>query len=323
MPDLSHLPADDPFAADPPPWREIRLRRMRPAARVPTMLSPEERQLYLWLGRDGAGGRGAIVDLGCFLGGSTAHLAEGNRRAAQPVAIHAFDRFRVAPGMKRRLLYDRGIAPFAGQDILPLATGFLEPWADRVTLHRGLIQRQVWTGGPIAVLVIDAAKTARIADAIARIFLPSVAVGGLIVHQDALHAPQPWVLAQMAGLGPCCRPVAHVAPTTLVWQITRPPDATLIRAARTVGLSDAALSARVDALRPSLSRFEVTRRIDRMLATLAAHPGARTARDMKARHPPHDAAPAPTTADEDTALSAGDRTHWQSHDRPPSGAEGR
>lgn len=276
---------DDPFAAEPPPWRAIRLRRMRPAARVPTMLSAEERQLYLWLGRDGAGGRGAIVDLGCFLGGSTAHLAEGNRRAARPVAIHAYDRFRVAPGMKKRLLYDRGIARFAGQDVLPLTTAYLAPWADRITLHRGLIERQSWTGEPIAVLVIDAAKSARVADAIARIFFPALVPGGLIVQQDALHAPQPWVLAQMGALAPWCRPVAHAAPTTLVWQVTRPIDAAALRAAGTARLSDAALGTAIGGLRGDLARFGVARRIDRLLATLAAHPGARAARDLKAARP--------------------------------------
>jgi predicted O-methyltransferase YrrM len=281
-------PADtvpDPFAADPPPWRAIRLRRMRPAAQVPTMLSPAERQLYLWLGRDGAGGRGAIVDLGCFLGGSTAHLAEGNRRAAHPVAIHAYDRFRVAPGMKKRLLYDRGIPRFPGQDVLPLAQAFLAPWAARVTLHRGLIERQSWTHGPIAVLVIDAAKTARVADAIARTFFPFVVPGGLIVQQDALHAPQPWVLAQMGALAPSCRPVAHAAPTTLVWQVTRPIHAPALQTAATARLSDTTLSAAIAAQRPALARFGADRALDRMLATLAAHPGARAARDLKPLRP--------------------------------------
>jgi len=293
------LPTTDPFAADPPPWRAIRLRRMRPAAAVPTMLSPEERQLYLWLGRDGTahadgtGGRGAIVDLGCFLGGSTAHLAEGNRRAAHPVAIHAYDRFRVAPGMKKRLLYDRGIPRFSGQDVLPLASGFLAPWADRVTLHRGLIQRQTWTGGPIAVLVIDAAKTARVADAIARNFLPFVPPGGLIVQQDALHAPQPWILAQMGALAPWCRPVAHARPTTLVWQVTRPLDAAAVQAARITGRADAALAAAIEAQRPALARFDVARHLDRLLAALAARPGARAARYLKRPRKDRDSGPAP------------------------------
>jgi hypothetical protein len=255
---------------------------MRQPAAVPTMLSQDERRLYLWLGRDGAAGRGAIVDLGCFVGGSTAHLAEGNRRAAQPVAVHAYDRFRVAAGLKRRMLYARGVPPFPGQDMLPLATRLLAPWADRVVLHRGLIQRQTWPGGPIAVLVVDAAKSARVADAIARKFLPFVVPGGLIVHQDALHAPQPWVLAQMAGLAPWCRPVGHAAPTTLVWQVTRPIDGAALRAARTTALSDAGLAAALDAMRPALARFGVDRRIDAMRRALAANPGARTAVALKA-----------------------------------------
>jgi hypothetical protein len=280
-PPEADAPEADPLAADPPPWAAMRLRRAWAAGAVPTMLSRDERRLYLWLGRDGAAGRGAIVDLGSFVGGSTAHLAEGNRRAAQPVAIHAYDRFRVAAGLKRRMLYARGIEAFPGQDMLPVAVRLLAPWADRVTLHPGLIQHQTWPGAPIAVLVVDAAKTARVADAIARAFFPSVVPGGLIVQQDALHAPQPWVLAQMAGLARWCRPVTHAAPTTVVWRVVRPIDAAALQSAATARLSDAALAAAIAASRDDLARFGVEGRIDRMLARLAAHPGARAARDLK------------------------------------------
>ncbi len=280
-PDAS--PDPDPFAADPPPWAAIRLQRMRPAARVPTMLSREERRLYLWLGRDFAAGRGAIVDLGCFVGGSTAHLAEGNRRAGRPVAVHAYDRFRVAAGLKQRMLYARGIEPFAGQDMLPLATRLLAPWAPHVTLHPGLIEQQIWAGGPIAVLVVDAAKSARVADAIAASFFPMVVPGGVIVQQDALHPPQPWVLAQMGGLAPWCRPVAHAAPTTLVWQVVHPLDGAALRAARVARLPDDAMSAAIEAQRADLARFGVGRKLDAVLRALADNPGAREAKAL--RHP--------------------------------------
>jgi predicted O-methyltransferase YrrM len=271
----------DPFTAEPPPWAAIRLRRMGLARQVPTMLSPEERRLYLWLGRDFAAGRGAIVDLGCFVGGSTAHLAEGNRRAALPVAVHAYDRFRVAAGLKQRMLYARGVEPFAGQDMLPTAIRLLAPWSPHVTLHRGLIERQAWTGGPIAVVVVDAAKSARVADAIAATFFPMVVPGGVIVQQDALHAPQPWVLAQMGALRPWCRPVAHAAPTTLVWQVVHPLDGTALRAARVARLSDATMTAAIEAQRTDLARFGVGRRLDAVLKALADNPGAREAKALR------------------------------------------
>ncbi len=43
------------------------------------MLSIEERQLLAWLAASHWEGRGAIVDGGCFLGGSTLALGRGLR----------------------------------------------------------------------------------------------------------------------------------------------------------------------------------------------------------------------------------------------------
>src|SRR5215207_725589 len=52
------------------PWRDVVL---PPAAvGIPTMLSKAERKVLYSLARDYAGGDHAIVDAGCFLGGSTA-----------------------------------------------------------------------------------------------------------------------------------------------------------------------------------------------------------------------------------------------------------
>jgi hypothetical protein len=188
--------------------------------------------------------------------------------------------------------------------MLPTATRLLAPWAPRVTLHRGLIERQAWTGGPIAVLVVDAAKSARVADAIAATFFPMVVPGGVIVHQDALHPPLPWILAQMGGLAPWCRPVAHAEPTTLVWQVMHPLDGTALRAARVARLSDAAMTAAIAAQRGALARFGVGPQLDKLRQTLADNPGARKAKAVKSAapgtdttaNPPADTLPGPMPA---------------------------
>ncbi|MFN3440709.1 MAG: hypothetical protein ACK41V_23660, partial [Acidovorax sp.] len=53
------------FAARP--WTTIPEADLGPALRVPTMLTPEERLFYHWLGRR-VQGDGATVDLGAYAG---------------------------------------------------------------------------------------------------------------------------------------------------------------------------------------------------------------------------------------------------------------
>ena len=57
------------------PWRDESIAPRVPW--VPTMISNAERSLLYLLARDFAGGDAAIVDAGCFLGGSTVELLPG------------------------------------------------------------------------------------------------------------------------------------------------------------------------------------------------------------------------------------------------------
>lgn len=171
---------------------------------VPTVLSPDERRLYFWLARDWACGAGALVDLGCFVGGSTALLAEGQRRAGRAAPVHGHDAFTVSERFKAQFLYPAGVPAFAGADMLPVARQLLHPWAGTVRLHPGRIEDQVRDGVPIEIRAMDASNTAGTADAMAAAFLPALVPGrGIVIQQDFLHWRQPWVAAQMALLGDC------------------------------------------------------------------------------------------------------------------------
>ena len=59
------------------PWRDATL--PADAIGIPTMLSKDERRVLYGLARDHARDDAAIVDAGCFLGGSTAALLAGVR----------------------------------------------------------------------------------------------------------------------------------------------------------------------------------------------------------------------------------------------------
>lgn len=127
-----------PFADQP--WRDVANSVLKQADKVPTMLHRQEQKLYYWLTRNQIGGAGAVVDLGAFAGGSTARLAQGLEDAGSPAMLHAYDRFTVDPVTKQKYLYANGIAPFDGNDLLPLARRLLAPWAHRLTLHPGEIR---------------------------------------------------------------------------------------------------------------------------------------------------------------------------------------
>ena len=62
-------------------------------APIPGQISEAERRFLYWLVRETYVGRGAVVEIGSWLGLSAAHLAAGLRDAGRAGALHCFDRF--------------------------------------------------------------------------------------------------------------------------------------------------------------------------------------------------------------------------------------
>ncbi|MEC7761245.1 MAG: class I SAM-dependent methyltransferase [Pseudomonadota bacterium] len=270
---------------DESPWLAGGPDRLGPARAVPTMLAHEEELLLYWLTAAWATGAGAIVDLGCFAGGSTARLAQGQAQAGHSAPIHAapihaYDRFGADEAAKSRLLYPAGVAPFAGEDLLPTATALLAPWSERITLHKEDLIDTTWPGDPIEVLVIDASKSTATLDAIARTFYPALRPGSIVVQCGALHWREPWVMAQMLLMSDCFTPLAHAHDTSFVFHVTRTPDARAIDEGRTTGLKDKALAAILKSSRALFEDYGTTDQLDSMLAAIAASPGIREAWKM-------------------------------------------
>jgi hypothetical protein len=161
-------------------------------AGVPTMLIPDELRLLEYLTEDCYRGEGAIVDAGCFLGGSTLALASGlrknlaRRHRRETRRIHSFDLFlvedwtrgiyfppEVAAGTSTRQIFDRTIAPYAGL----------------VEVHEGDITATRWQGGPIEILFIDVAKLWTTCDWITLNLFPHLIPGrSIVVQQDYLYS---------------------------------------------------------------------------------------------------------------------------------------
>ena len=266
------------------PWRRVPDTAFGPADRVPTMLSRMERRLYLWLAENWATGAGAIVDLGSFVGGSTACFAQGRARARGKQPVHAFDRFRASETVKEKLIYPTGFPKFVGDDILPLSRAMLAPFRPAVEFHKGEIEEQVWDAGPIEILAIDAAKTAGSTDRIAEIFFPHLIPGrSLVVQQDFLHWKVPWVPAQMEWMADCFRPVAVVPRDTVVYLCTASVDTAALEAGRVRRRSDAELREALDAAAIRLAPWAVADRLDAQARAVDLNPGLRRAKDFRRR----------------------------------------
>jgi hypothetical protein len=258
------------------PWADVTAQEIGPAAQVPSMLHPEECRLYYWLARQNRG-IGLTVNLGVFAGGSTAHLAQGLAASGRAHHLHGYDRFTASAQARARYLSPGGV-PLTGQDhILPLAQRLLAPWRGNITLHRGEIADLHWKGGAVELLVVDAAKSAPLADHIAAQFYPHLIPGrSLLVHQDFLHPQHPWLLVQMLRLSDHFTPLGLVAQECMVFACTRPVDFAALQDARTAELTDAAYLAQIQRARQTYDIIPPAP-LREMMAKLRTNPGAREA----------------------------------------------
>jgi hypothetical protein len=213
---LSALPWNSQFYSVPSEVKQI-----------PTMLTDEEGRMLRWIAEFDYTGIGAICELGSFIGGSTARLAFGLSKNKQTRSkIHAFDRFECAEGMKPDLLYKKGIAPFAGVDILPTAKQLLATFRGLIEFHKGDLNKTQWAGGPIELLFVDIAKSAATADHVARQFYKDLIPGrSVVIHQDYFHHQNPWIVVQMEALAEKFSLVAYAQNNSAVFRLKDPLSA--------------------------------------------------------------------------------------------------
>jgi hypothetical protein len=175
------------------PWREAAL--PADAVGIPTMLSKAERRLLYSLARDYAKDDAAIVDAGCFLGGSSAALLAGIRDrpttwSGPPVT--SYDLFRVEAFTVPKFFRDQPVQ--VGESFRPRYDAHVARFDVPHVVHEGDITEIGWDGGPIDVLFLDVLKSWQINDAVLRDFFPSLVPGrSVIVHQDYGWGDTPWI----------------------------------------------------------------------------------------------------------------------------------
>jgi hypothetical protein len=229
-------PADEFASPQPPdaapvppelyrrPWRATTLSTAE--EQVMTMLSTEERQLLHWLTGSYYSARGAIVDGGCFVGGSTVPLAEGLLASGHPGSIDVYDLFEVEAYMTD--FYFKGEDLQAGDSFRRLFDRNTEHVSEVLNVHEGDLTAEGWRGDPIEILFIDFAKAWALNDFIVQSFFPALVPGrSIVIQQDFVYAGCPWVILTMEELSDYFEPVAFAEYSSVVYLCTRDVPADL------------------------------------------------------------------------------------------------
>jgi hypothetical protein len=121
-------------------------------------------------------GRGAVVEVGSWLGSSCAHLALGLRDAGSDAWIHCYDRFE-ANDLECEKAARAGCVLTPGQDIEPVFWRHVGAIYPRIRACKVDLREATWNGGPIEIYVDDAAKSWRLFRHVLATFGPSFVPG--------------------------------------------------------------------------------------------------------------------------------------------------
>lgn len=158
---------------------------------IPHMLHDESYKYYKWLGKSHTG-RGAIVELGCWMGAATSCILEGlsENGINDSTVLSVFDSFRWSDDMSIFQNFDRissaGLKD--GDSFLWLFKKFCARYLDRIDINEsylysigdkvGELPAVVWNKGPIETLILDfspdLAMNALIFDIFSPFFIPNV-----------------------------------------------------------------------------------------------------------------------------------------------------
>jgi hypothetical protein len=169
----------------------------------PAMLGLEERILPSYLAKATARHSGVIVELGCYLGGSTVALLDGlsqagTLRTERGPYVHSYDLFVANEYMLDHTLRSSGVQ--AGESFEQVYREILGDWAPHVEVHAGDIRKEVWSGDPIKLLYVDILWSWETNQHVFEQFYRAMVPGSWLVHQDFVYSSYPWLPVTMEWL---------------------------------------------------------------------------------------------------------------------------
>jgi hypothetical protein len=207
----------DPNVISERPWRA--LDRTKPHFR--TMLAPEEHKMLYWMTRNYYSGAGAIIDAGCFIGGSTMALGQGLVDSGLPGVVHSYDLFVADYNISvNHKLISQGIKE--GDSTRPLFDANTAPIKDRLVVHEGDIINDPWPGDPIEILFLDVLKSTAISDSVNMAMLPALIPGrSVVIQQDYLWIGAPWIHIMMEALSEYLTLLSHTEDCSAIFLCTK------------------------------------------------------------------------------------------------------
>jgi hypothetical protein len=186
---------------------------------IAAMTTDAERECYYRLAKEA---KGAVIELGAWMGASTAYIAAGIRDGGGG-KVQVYDQFISKAGHieKVKAFYDKN-----GIDKVPVGPSLeafkdnLGPLMEFVEPHQGKIEQMTWGNDPIGLLVTDAPKRVPAISAVLTTLRNGLQPGAIMAWQDFCHFPSYEVPACLYRLRDHLEFVEAVVPgTTLVFRV--------------------------------------------------------------------------------------------------------
>lgn len=188
---------------------------------IPAMTTDAERECYYRLAKEAP--EGAIVELGAWMGASTAYIAAGIRDSGFDRKAHVYDKFQSKNGhiWKVKEFYSkRGIDRAPVGPCLATFRENLGSLVDYVEPHQGQIEKLEWGKEPISLLITDAPKRVPAISAVMTKFRKALQPGSIMAWQDFCHFPSYEIPACLYRLRDHIEFVEAIVPgTTLVFRV--------------------------------------------------------------------------------------------------------
>jgi glycosyltransferase involved in cell wall biosynthesis/SAM-dependent methyltransferase len=173
--------------------------------KIPAMLTEADRAAYFYFAKH-ASMCGAIIDAGCFVGGTTTALIEGLKQ--NPLfdpwrhSVYVYDLFKIdAPYIMRwlRNIYGEALVPDTMTDFRCFFEKNMKSYSNNIRLHPGdIIEIGYPHKQPIEVLGLDCCKALEVTDSVIRDFFPYlVPHESVVIHQDYIHEWHPYIHVSM------------------------------------------------------------------------------------------------------------------------------
>jgi hypothetical protein len=190
--------------------------------RIPAMTTDAERECYYRLARDGAP-KGEVVELGAWLGASSAWIAAGVRDSKATRKAKVYDRFADKPVLDQKAekwCAAHGVEHVGRGSAFEQFRANLGPLLQYVEPNRAEIGGIKWLGGPVSVLICDAPKRVKEISPVLNAFRKALQPGSMMAWQDFCHFPSYAIPACLYRIRHHLEFVEAVVPgTTMVFRV--------------------------------------------------------------------------------------------------------